>query len=116
MSERPRRANTIGPVGNQLRANLVRLRQSRSLSTTALAAKMTALGRPMHATGVTKIEKGDRRVDVDDLAVLSRALHVSVDQLLDPPADCGTCHGTPPLGFICAACGARPVGSEENTR
>lgn len=113
MSERPRRANTIGPVGNQLRANLVRIRQSRSLSTTALALEMTAHGRPMHATGVTKIEKGDRRVDVDDLAVLAKALHVSVAQLLEPPANCDTCRGTPPIGFICSACGAGPVRPDE---
>ncbi|MEU1445492.1 helix-turn-helix domain-containing protein [Streptomyces mirabilis] len=113
MSEHTRRANTIGPVGDQLRTNLVRIRQSRSLSTTALALKMAALGRPMHATGVTKIEKGDRRVDVDDLAVLAKALHVSVTQLLEPPANCDTCRGTPPLGFICSACGAGSARPDE---
>lgn len=104
MSGRPRRSNAIGSVGDQLRANLVRIRQSRALSTTALATKMTALGRPMHATGITKIEKRDRRVDVDDLAVLAQALQVTVTQLLEPPSACETCHGTPPPGFVCAAC------------
>ena len=119
MSEYARRPNTIGPVGDLLRANLVRIRQSRALSTTALATKMTALGRPMHATGITKIEKGDRRVDVDDLAALAQVLRVGMAQLLEPPSDCGTCHGTPPPGFVCAACGTVPVrpvsGEETNT-
>jgi transcriptional regulator with XRE-family HTH domain len=113
MSEHPRRPNIIGPVGEQLRANLVRIRRSRTLSTTALATEMTALGRPIHATGITKIEKGDRRVDVDDLAVLAQALRVNMAQLLEPPSECETCHGTPPLGFVCAACGAGPVRPDE---
>lgn len=104
MSERPRRANSIGAVGNQVRANLAHIRQSRGLSTTALAAKATALGRPMHATGITKIEKGVRRVDVDDLAALASVLGVTPAQLLEPPTDCGTCHGTPPPGFACTEC------------
>jgi transcriptional regulator with XRE-family HTH domain len=109
MSERYRRANTIGPVGEQLRANLARIRQSRSLTTAALAEKVTALGRPVYANTITKIEKGARRVDVDDLAVLARALQVSVAQLIEPPSDCQTCHGAPPPGFICADCGQQPT-------
>jgi len=67
---------------------------------------MTALGRPVYANTITKIEKGARRVDVDDLAVLARALQVSVVQLIEPPTECPTCHGAPPPGFICSACSA----------
>ncbi|MFF7550926.1 hypothetical protein ACFZCU_46090 [Streptomyces canus] len=62
---------------------------------------------------MTKIEKGVRRVDVDDLATLAQALQVSVAQMIEPPTECATCHGAPPPGFICAACGAAPVRPDE---
>jgi hypothetical protein len=29
---------------------------------------------------------------------------MGVEELLQPPADCETCHGAPPPGFICMEC------------
>jgi hypothetical protein len=45
---------------------------------------MDELGQPVPASGITRIEKGDRRVDVDDLIAFALALNVSPNALLLP--------------------------------
>ncbi|WP_280694049.1 MULTISPECIES: helix-turn-helix transcriptional regulator [unclassified Kitasatospora] len=80
-----RRANSLGPTGNRVAENLARIRKERGLTTGQVVAVMAELGRPIPATGVTKIELGDRRVDVDDLVALAVALNVSPLTLLLPP-------------------------------
>lgn len=82
--ERPRRANDLGPVGGHVAANVLRLRKSLPMTTEQLAVKVSALGRPMRANTITKIEKEQRRVDVDDLVALSIALETRPDALLLP--------------------------------
>ncbi|MFC9631396.1 helix-turn-helix domain-containing protein [Streptomyces mirabilis] len=67
-------------------ANLVRLRKERGLSTTRLSAALEGLGQPIPATGITRIEKGQRRVDADDLVALALALNVAPITLLLPPS------------------------------
>jgi transcriptional regulator with XRE-family HTH domain len=57
------------------------------MSTAALSARLTELGQPIQDTGITKIEKGDRRVDVDDLVALAVALGVTPNALLMPDLD-----------------------------
>lgn len=96
----------VGPIGDRVRRNILRLRTERRLTTARLSAALKELGQPIQPTGITKLEKGERRVDVDDLVALAVALHVSPAQLLEPPTECGTCHGTPPPGFACNGCGA----------
>ncbi|MFF7158134.1 helix-turn-helix domain-containing protein [Streptomyces sp. NPDC008139] len=66
--------------------NLKRLRKARGLTTTALAAALAddEIEHPIPASGITRIEKGDRRVDVDDLVALAVALNVSPLTLLLP--------------------------------
>jgi transcriptional regulator with XRE-family HTH domain len=98
-------ARMIGPTGMQVMSNVKRLREARGLSTEKLAAAVVAIGRPMHATAITKVEKGQRRVDVDDLMALATVLGVTPAYLLVPPAECATCHGAPPPGFACTKCG-----------
>lgn len=105
-----RKAIIVGSVGDQVRANLLRLRTVRRLSTRALADSCKRHGRYIPPTGITRIEKGERRVDVDDLLVLAQALQVPYAQLIEPPPPCAACHGTPPIGFSCLACGAAPEG------
>lgn len=99
-----RRANELGPVGERVAENLKRLRAVQRVTTEQLAKRVSGLGRPMYGTTITKIEKLWRRVDVDDLAALAAALSVTPAQLLEPPTDCATCHGTPPPGFACTEC------------
>lgn len=100
-----RRANDLGPTGGHVAENVKRLRFVQHVTTETLAERVSGLGRPMHATTITKIERLQRRVDVDDLVALAAALNVTPTQLLDPPTGCGTCHGTPPPGFACTKCG-----------
>ena len=63
-------------------ANLRRMRRERELTTAALSQRLAEIGHPIAATGITKIEMGDRRVDVDDLVALAAALDTTPNQLL----------------------------------
>jgi transcriptional regulator with XRE-family HTH domain len=75
----------IGPTGRQTAANIERLRVALGLSQRDLAARLTDLGRPTPGTALSKIERGERRVDVDDLVAFAVALGVSPATLLLPP-------------------------------
>lgn len=75
-----------GPISENLKANLPRLRRARGVSTTALSEALKQLGQHIPPTGITRIEKGQRRVDADDLVALALALNVSPLTLLLPEA------------------------------
>lgn len=60
------------------------------MSTTELSKRLGDLGRPIQPTGITKIEKGERKVDADDLAALALVFRVNVSALLLPPTARGT--------------------------
>ncbi|MEU9056875.1 helix-turn-helix transcriptional regulator [Streptomyces sp. NPDC048384] len=118
--DRPRRANELGPTGARLAANLKALRESLPLTTEQLAVKVTDYGRPMRANTITKIEKGQRRVDVDDPVALALALETRPDALLLPPTIADDhlqlteerelrCSGTPPTTWPSATARA-PAG------
>ena len=72
-----------GPTGERVAANLKRLRGR--IPVRELAARLRDVGRPIAPSGITKIEQGTRRVDVDDLVGLAAALEVSPNQLLVDP-------------------------------
>ena len=80
-----RHRNAVGATGRQVGENLKRLRLARGLSTRELAEELRQHGRPIPATGITRIEKGARSVDVDDLFTLAVVLDVSPLTLLLPP-------------------------------
>ncbi|MGW1071525.1 helix-turn-helix domain-containing protein [Streptomyces sp. NPDC002537] len=97
-----------GPVGDIVRRNVRRLRAERRLTTERLAEHLRQhTGRSIPASGITRLEGGQRRVDVDDLVALATVLGVTPAQLLEPPTDCAACRGTPPPGFACRTCGAK---------
>lgn len=96
----------VGPIGDVVRRNVRRLREQQRLNQGDITAKLQAAGYPMLTTVFSKTERGQRRVDVDDLVALAAVLGVTPAQLLEPPTDCATCCGTPPPGFTCRACGA----------
>jgi len=108
-------------VGRQVATNVRRLRTARGLSLREMAARLAAAGYSLSADAINKIENGReadsekqvRRVDVDDLHALAAVLGARPEELWAAPADCPTCHGKPPTGFICAACGAGPVRPDE---
>lgn len=96
----------VGPTGDVVRRNIRRLREQQNLDQRALGGKLDAAGHPMLPTVVSKTERGERRVDVDDLVAFAAALGVAPARLLEPPTDCPSCRGTPPPGFVCRTCGA----------
>lgn len=75
-----------GPTSRRVAANLKRLRESRGLSTTRLSKALKDIaGHSIPATGITRIEKGQRRVDTDDLVAFALIFNVSPLTLLLPP-------------------------------
>lgn len=89
-----------GPVGERVAQNLAELRTSSRLSQPQLAKILVDLGHPLAAAVLSKIEKRDRRVDVDDLVALAIALGVAPNRLLLTPAwDTGQVELTPELAL-----------------
>ena len=72
----------LGEVGHTVKAQVRRLREQRELSLQALSDRLETVGRPILASGLSKIEAGTRRVDVDDLVALAEALGTTPDDLL----------------------------------
>lgn len=73
----PVRRVELGPVGRAVKDNIREYRTKRELTQTELA---TRAGIPNQA--ITEIENGARRVNVDDLVLIAKALNVRVDKLL----------------------------------
>lgn len=76
-----------GPTSMRTAENLRRIRQQRGFSYAELARRLAKIGHPIIDTGLLKIEKGDRRVDVDDLVALAVALGTTPNRLLLPPCE-----------------------------
>lgn len=79
--------NPLGPTGETARANVKRLREDRGLTYADLSRKLEELGRPIATLGLSRIEKGERRIDADDLVALSISLGVSPLAILLPVSD-----------------------------
>src|SRR5690606_6822138 len=77
----PRRVG-LGPVGETVRANIRRHRAVQGMTLRDLAARLTEAGHPMAHGTVSEVERGARRIDVDDLAAFATALGVSANDLL----------------------------------
>ncbi|GAB2922902.1 helix-turn-helix domain-containing protein [Streptomyces heilongjiangensis] len=78
-----------GPTSTQVAQNIERVRKARQLKQKDVSDRLRAVGRPMLPTVVSKVERGDRRVDVDDLVAFALALNVSPLALLLPPVPIG---------------------------
>ncbi|MCT2587916.1 helix-turn-helix domain-containing protein [Actinophytocola gossypii] len=74
----------LGPTGHRVARRLGELRRERGLTLGQLEKRLTELGRPIQLSALSKTEKGERRVDADDLVALARALSVSPNSLLLP--------------------------------
>ncbi len=68
-------------------ANVVRVRKLRGLTVRQLSERLSELGAPLLASGITKIEQRQRKVDVSDLVALAAALNTSPAVLLVPDVD-----------------------------
>jgi transcriptional regulator with XRE-family HTH domain len=74
-----------GPIGFNVARNIERISRDRGLSQRRLSAELERVGRPIVPLGVSRLLKGDRRVDVDELVALAEVLKVTPDILLAPP-------------------------------
>lgn len=83
------RGTQTGKTAKAVADNVRKARERRGLSQQALSAVLSELRTPIQASAIAKIEKGDRRVDVDDLAALSVALNVPIPRLLLPETPLG---------------------------
>lgn len=79
-----RRAVEVGPTGRTVADNLARLRKVRGYSTRQLAAELERKGRSVSASGITRMEKGDRVVTADELVAFAAVFGVSPVSLLLP--------------------------------
>lgn len=77
--------NPLGPTGERVQANVARIRDQRGLTYRELTERLTTLGRVIPVLGLSRIERGERRVDADDLVALALALGVNASTLLLPP-------------------------------
>lgn len=105
MSERKR----VGYVGAVVADNIQRIREEKNLSRPDLARRIQELQQSeqhgdwelspskINALAITRIETGERRVDVDDLVLLAVALEVAVPTLLVPYGE-GMFHVQTPAG------------------
>ena len=75
----------LGTSGHAVRANIRRIRELQKMSLQDVSDRLTRLGRPIARSGLSKIESGDRRVDVDDLVAIAAALSVTPNRLLKTP-------------------------------
>lgn len=76
-----------GPSSERVAANLRRIRRDREITTAALSRRLAEIGHPIADSGITKIEKKQRRVDVDDLTALALVLGATPNRLLMPDLD-----------------------------
>lgn len=79
-----RKVDALGPTGVRVADRLTELRRARELTQGQLMERLRELGRPIAVAALSKIEKGLRRVDADDLIALALALDVSPNELLLP--------------------------------
>lgn len=77
------------PIGSRIGRTVRRLRHERGLDLRRLAEQLAEEGRPISLAQLSKLELGQRRVDVDDLVAIAVVLNVTPSQLLmpEPPAE-----------------------------
>lgn len=76
------RAIELGAAGRTVATQVRLLRTEQKMTLVEVAEEMTGYGRPMQPSGISRIEDGTRRVDVDDLMVLARILKVTPHDLM----------------------------------
>jgi hypothetical protein len=86
----------VGPAGEVLAANITRVRTAQRISFAELSRLLTDVGRPIPELGLRRIERGERRVDFDDLLALCSVLQICpVDLMVSKDAANGAYPVTP---------------------
>lgn len=75
----------LGPTGKTVAHNVARIRKTQDLTLRDVADRLADTDRPLAHNTISEIERGARRVDVDDLVALAVALNCSPLALLLPP-------------------------------
>ena len=83
--ESRQRGNPAANTNAHVAANLRSARQAIGMDLRTLSERVKETGRAMSPSALSKIENGDRRVDVDDLNVFAYILQTTQATLLDPP-------------------------------
>ena len=78
------RGNDIAATGRTVGANVGRIRRSRGLSLQVLSEQLATAGRKISVSGLSKVENGTRKVDVDDLMAIAVCLDTPPSTLLLP--------------------------------
>ncbi|MDJ0359711.1 helix-turn-helix transcriptional regulator [Rhodococcus sp. H29-C3] len=79
----------LGPTGETVRANMADVRKRQGLTLRDLADRLQNTDRPLAHNTISEIERGARRVDVDDLVAIAGALRVAPNLLLMPRTESG---------------------------
>jgi transcriptional regulator with XRE-family HTH domain len=91
--QRGRRAIEIGPTGATVGKNIARYRKRCDLTARRLSALLEQAGRPIPASGITRMERGERVVTADELVALAVVLGVNPSALLLPHDVAGRSNG-----------------------
>ncbi|MCB0927097.1 MAG: helix-turn-helix transcriptional regulator [Mycobacterium sp.] len=76
----------VGETSLVVGKNCKRLRESLELTLAQLGERLAGVGHPMSTASLSELERGVRKVTVDDLTALAAALGVSPVGLLMPPS------------------------------
>ncbi|GAB2562865.1 helix-turn-helix domain-containing protein [Leucobacter ruminantium] len=87
MEQKRKRGTGPGPSSRHVAANLRTLRKNLGIDLRELSRRLGVLGRPISASGLSRIENEERRVDADDLFALSLALEAMPSEVLAPTPD-----------------------------
>jgi transcriptional regulator with XRE-family HTH domain len=82
-----RGAVEAGPTSATVARNVRRVRERRGYSTNQISRLLEKAGRSISPAAISKLERGERRVDVDDLTALASVLDISPAALLLPLTD-----------------------------
>src|SRR5690606_3164044 len=89
------RGNPAGITNTHVAQNIRTARQAIGMDLRTMSDRLKAAGRKLSASGISKLEAGDRRVDVDDLTVIAYLLRTTPAALLTPPDEQTTLTGVP---------------------
>lgn len=89
------RGNPAGITNTHVANNIRTARQAIGMDLRTLSDGMAKTGRKLSPSGISKLEAGDRRVDVDDLTVIAYLLRTSPSALLTPSNEQTTLTGVP---------------------
>lgn len=89
------RGNPAGITNTHVANNIRTARQAIGMDLRTLSDGMAQAGRKLSPSGISKLEAGDRRVDVDDLTVIAYLLRTTPAALLTPPDEATTLTGVP---------------------